>query len=124
MFLTDPLNELTVTALSGPSALTATGNGTGVDVSGFVGRVIIRQNIGTTSGTSPTLDGKIQDSADNSTFADVTGATFTQATAAGVQSIAVDSRLLRKYARYVRTIGGTSPSFTTAVDIIGSTAVF
>jgi hypothetical protein len=66
---------------------------------------------GTVSGTSPTLDFKIQDSADGSTFAD-TGVTFTQITATGArQERQFKARKGRGWVRCVATVGGTSPSF-------------
>ncbi|TXH55825.1 MAG: hypothetical protein E6Q97_07990 [Desulfurellales bacterium] len=103
-----------------PAARTATANGTGVDLQGYTnpgGRQMkaILTN-GTTSGTSPTLDVKLQDSDDNSTFADITGATFAQKTAAGNEEI--QFRTNKRYVRAVATIGGTSPSFTFAVLLL------
>lgn len=54
---------------------TGTTTGSSADTNGFAEAVVIL-NVGT--GTTGTLDVKIQDSTDNSTFADLTGATFTQ----------------------------------------------
>lgn len=103
-----------------PAARTASANGTGVDLQQYQGRVKVTQEIGTVSGTSPTCATKIQDSADNSSFADVTGLTFTGVTASDQsESIAVDTRLVRRYIRAVQTIGGTSPSFIGTVVVIG-----
>jgi|tagenome__1003787_1003787.scaffolds.fasta_scaffold20815466_1 hypothetical protein len=66
---------------------------------------------GTVSGTSPTLDAKIEDSADNSSFA-TTGVTFTQITATGArQERQFKARKGRPYIRLALTTGGTSPSF-------------
>lgn len=103
-----------------PAARTATANGTGVDLTGYInsgGRALkaILDN-GTTSGTTPTLDVKIQDSDDNSVFADITGATFTQLTAAGNQEI--HFRTNKRYVRAVATIAGTTPSFTFDVVVL------
>lgn len=70
------------------------------------------------SGTTPTLDVKLQDSADNSTFADVTGGAFTQRTAAGSQILySASGATLRRYVRLVYTVAGTSPSFTVAAAV-------
>jgi hypothetical protein len=85
---------------------------------------MIVQDVGTVSGTTPTLDGKIQDSADNSAFADVTGYTFTQVTAStSLQSLNVDTRKVRRYIRYVGTIAGTTPSFSMDVVAVGQKQV-
>lgn len=95
--------------------LTATGNGTGVDVStgglpltGIAVRVIVPQ----AAGTSPTLDVKIQESADNSTWRDLVS--FPQITAAGKYVRRFSGRL--RYLRYAATVCGTSPNFV-AVQI-------
>lgn len=100
-----------------PAARTSTGNGTGIDLADtgpeFFG---ILEN-GTTSGTAPTLDVKFQESDDNSTFTDISGAAFTQLTAAGAERILVRNRT-KRYVRAVATIGGTSPSFACMVLIL------
>lgn len=117
----DLKNSLTLTSLQVPVAKTATFTATGdIDLKGYVGSVMLVQDVGTVSGTSPTLDGKLQTSTDDSTYADITGATYTQVTATGsLQSIAVDVRSVNRYVRYVGTIGGTSPSFIVSVTVIG-----
>jgi len=63
----------------------------------------------------------IEDSADNSSFAAVSGYTFTQVTTTDShQTLAVDKRLVRRYIRLVIDIGGTnSPAFPMAASIIG-----
>ena len=103
-----------------PSAQTSTANGTGVDTKGY-DNAMVTLEVGAVSGTSPTLDVKIQESDDNSTFSDVSGATFTQVTAANSsQKIRVAELNVprKRYLRAVATIGGTSPSFTMAVNIL------
>ena len=66
---------------------------------------------GTVSGTSPTLDAKIQDSADGSSWAD-TGVAFTQVTATGArQQREFKTKQGRPHVRVAYTVGGTSPSF-------------
>ena len=72
------------------------------------------------AGSSPTYNVKIQDSADNSTFADVTGATFTQVTStASQQKLTINANDVQRYIRAVATIGGTSsPSFVASVTLL------
>lgn len=107
--------------LSAIAARTSTVTATGVDVTDYEGVVVIDQLVGTVSGTTPTLNGKIQDSADNSAWADVTGATFTQVTASdSYQTITLDLDKTRRYVRYVGTIAGTTPSFTMGVFLRGA----
>lgn len=121
------LNALTEFDLSANAARTANVNGTGVDIFSYEGVLKVTQNVGTVSGTTPTLVGKLQASADNAAWTDIAGATFAQATAAGKQSIALDTRKVgetvpgAKFIRYVGTIGGTTPSFTIAVYATGAT---
>lgn len=100
-----------------PDRETSTVTGSAVDIRQYVGGLEIYQAVGTVSGTTPTLDGKIQHSADGSTgWADVTGATFTQVTASDAgESITISADSSLGYIRYVGTIAGTSPSFDLAV---------
>lgn len=97
-----------------PAARTATANGTGVDLQGYInpgGRQMKAYlNVGTVSGTSPTLDVKMQESDDNSVFTDIAGATFAQKTAQGAEEIHFKTN--KRYVRAAATIAGTTPSFT------------
>lgn len=114
------LASLTHSSHSNIAARTSTVTATGVDVSDYTGPLLVVQNVGTVSGTTPTLDGKIQDSADDSSYADVSGAAFTQVTASNsTQTLLLDTRAVRKYVRYVGTIAGTTPSFTMGVTLHG-----
>jgi hypothetical protein len=88
---------------AGSKANTAAATGSGVDLQAYEGPVVITQDHGASTGT---LDGKIQDSADNSSFADVSGLTFTQeTTTAGIQKLVVQSKQVRRYIKYVGTVG-------------------
>jgi hypothetical protein len=99
---------------AGSKAATANATGSGVDVSAYEGPMIVVQNIGAVTGSCA---GKIQDSADGSTdWQDVTGATFTSATAAGQQSITIFPDQVRKYIRYLGTIV-TGPSVMAVVAV-------
>ena len=71
------------------------------------------QQVDTVSGTSPTLAGKIQESSDGSTWSDVANAAFAQVPASGnYQAISFE-----RTKRYLRYVGGTSPSYAIAVVI-------
>ena len=100
---------------------TADANGAGADLQGYQGVLKIVLDSGAGGGTTPTLDVKIQDSTDNSTFADVLGKVFTQVTgaSASIQSLAIDTRAVRRYIRAVLTIAGTTPTFGLAVVAVG-----
>jgi len=113
-----------VQSLLAPAARTSSANGTGFDLQGSndaEGEAIIILDSAAGTGTSPTLNVKLQDSADNSTFADVTDATFAQVTTtASTTKISVNTNDLRRYVRAVATIAGTTPSFTCAVSMVYS----
>ena len=95
------------------AALTATGNGAAVDnaaatTKGGAGHL----HIIAFAGTTPTITVKIQHSVDNSAWVDLI--TFTAATGKTAERIEVTGTVNR-YLRAIRTIGGTTPSFTIAV---------
>jgi hypothetical protein len=99
-----------------PQTVTATTSGASGDMAAGDGACFAIQQIGTVSGTSPTLAGKIQESSDASTWTDVANATFTTVTGStNTQAISFDRT--KRYLRYAVTVGGTSPSFVVAVII-------
>lgn len=110
----------TAVVLLPSAARTSSANGTGVDISDYEGMAEVVLNSGAGTGTTPTLDVKIQDSDDNSAFADVTGAVFAQVTnaAASLQKLVLNTDKCRKYIRAVATIGGTTPSFACGVEFM------
>lgn len=132
MFIKDLLNELSYFQLNPGGVTTSTVTGTGVDIQNYTGEIAISLDCpAATAGTNPTMTVKIQDSADNSTWADCinpnTGTVYTFAQVTGTsanyfQQISVDTRVARRYIRTVGTIGGTaSPSFpSVGVTGIGS----
>lgn len=91
-------------------------NGTGYDglaSSVFGGQAYLQ--VFALTGTSVTV--KIQDSADNVTFADVTGLTFTAATVAGAQRLqTLNSATVRRYVRAIST--GTFSNAQFAVSFV------
>jgi hypothetical protein len=98
-----------------PRTSTANVTGTAIDLITGDGRCFAIQQVGTVGGTSPSLAGKFQESADGSTnWNDVAGGTFTAVSSTdNVQAISFDRT--QRYVRYVGTISGTSPSFPLAV---------
>ena len=77
----------------------------GVDIRDYQG--IVAVVVDAKTGGTGTLDVKIQDSADNTTFADLSPAVSiaTISTVASVQAVAVDTRLARRYIRAYAVIG-------------------
>jgi hypothetical protein len=99
-----------------PRTLSSNVNGATIDLITGDGRCFAVQMVGTVTGTSPSLAGKIQESDDASSWSDISDATFTAVTASdNLQSISFDRT--KRYVRYVGTVSGTSPSFPTAALI-------
>lgn len=102
------------TVLHPPStARTSTANGTGRQLGALSSAqsMYAALHITAASGTTPTIDVKIQ-SDDNGSFTSPTDRiTFSQASAAGWQWSSVAGAVTDDYWRVVYTIGGTGPSF-------------
>jgi hypothetical protein len=110
------------------AAQTASFNSNSADLSKFE-RCLAILDIGAVTGTSPTFDAKWQESPDNSTFTDVAGfnnlSITTITTANQTKTMEIRPSQLSAGKRYIRvavTIGGTSPSFTCAVILLGGEA--
>lgn len=75
-------------------------------------------SLGVVSGTTPTLDVKMQESDDDTTWTDIAGAIFTEVSAAN-QEQRIRFLHSKRYCRSYATIGGTnSPSFDAAVEVL------
>lgn len=116
------LREVAVAQLLAPASRTATANGTGVDLQSYTHtqghEYAANLQVGAVTGTTPTLDVKVQESDDNSSFSDISGATFAQKTAAGEETIYF--RSVKRYVRLVATIGGTSPVFPSCATLLAT----
>jgi hypothetical protein len=114
--LNDVKNQALLGASAYPASVNDTNNGSSVDMINADGRCFAIQVIGAVTGTSPSLTGKIQESDDNSTWSDVSGATFTAVTASSnLQTIVFDRT--KRYLRHFRTVSGTTPAFLLGVLI-------
>ena len=113
----------TLTALSfAPNdVVTSTGNETGVDLLDYEGDItlILDADAG---GSGITYAVKIQDSADNSTFADVSGLAFTTTTAntALTETLRINSDEVKRYIRAVITVAGGTGAGALSVVALGS----
>ena len=124
--MTHLLNALalaTSAALATAARRTSTLTGTAVDVLEYEGVALVLLNTAAGTGTTPTLDVKLQHSDDNSTFSDVTSGAFSQVTdvagTAGVKVMKVNVADLKRYMRVLGTIAGTTPSFDFGVEFVG-----
>ena len=111
---------MTVLSFAPNDVVTATGNETGVDLLDYEGDItmILDAEAG---GSGITYAVKVQDSADNSTFADVTDAAFTTTTAntALVETLIVNTDEIKRYARVVITVAGGSGAGAVSVTALG-----
>ena len=86
-----------------PQSVMSSGNGTGRDFNTGSGKCFATQIVG--SLTAGTIDGKIQESTDNSFWTDVAAGAFTQVSSANnIQTIGFNRT--KRYLRYAYTIGG------------------
>lgn len=94
------------------TAETGTGNGTSVDNSAAsTGGWVAFLHVTAIAGAAPSVVVKIQVSTDNSSWGDLSGASFTAATAATKLRLEGTGSVAR-YARAVHTFGGTTTSIT------------
>lgn len=123
--LLNALAQATGVELASAASRTSTLTGTGIDVLEYEGVGLVLLNASAGSGTSPTLDVKLQHSDDDSTYEDVTSGAFTQVTdvaeTAGVKVMKLNVSDLKRYLRVVGTIAGTTPSFDFGVEFVGIT---
>lgn len=108
-------------SLSANDVVAASANRTGVDLVDYEGDImaILDAEAG---GASITYAVKIQDSADNSTFADVSGLAFTttDANTALRETLRINSDEVRRYIRAVITVAGGSGTGAVSVVALGS----
>lgn len=114
--------------LQTPVDVITTANGTSIDLQGTgIEDAVAIMELGVVSGTNPTYDVRIQDSADDSVFADYIQpgesvvVAFPQKTAAGGPfALNLNLRGARRFLRIVSTITGTNtPTFLSSITLHG-----
>lgn len=115
----DLTNEYTFHMSVEPDNYLADQNGTSVDLNDHGPEVTVVLMVGESDGSDATYDGELEESADDSTFTDVTGGSVTQIDNAGhaIQTVTVYNRAQR-YVRGVLNMGGASPSADAAILLI------
>jgi hypothetical protein len=105
------IGEVSILTLLPALSRNANANGSAVDLSAYVNVRAYKAylDVGNVTGTSPTLDVKIQESDDGTTFTDISGAAFAQMSATGNQTLVFKTG--KRYVRAVATLGGSSPVF-------------
>lgn len=108
-------------SLSANDVVTATVNRTGVDLVDYEGDIMAVLDA-EAGGASITYAVKIQDSADNSSFADVSGLAFTttDANTALRETLRINSDEVRRYIRAVITVAGGTGAGAVSVVALGS----
>ena len=115
------LEKLTVLAGVATAAVTSTATSSAIDLLEYDGDVMLILDSAAGGGSSPTLDIKLTESATTGgTYTDLSGATFTQVTgSASMQTLAINKDECKRYIKIVQTIGGSSPTFTFSINLIG-----
>ena len=115
------LEKLTVVAGVATAAVTSTATSSAIDLLEYDGDVMLILDSAAGGGSSPTLDIKITESdASSGTYTDLSGATFTQVTgSASMQTLAINKDECKRYIKIVQTIGGSSPTFTFSINLVG-----
>lgn len=113
------MRGVSVTVLAVAASITATGNGTAVDVGAYQGLCQLHLNAGPTNAGTDTI--KLQHSEDGSTnWADVDGAAFAAVTtSASAQTLTINSDKLRKFVRVVDTLAGGATAVVRGVTLVG-----
>jgi len=116
------LEKLDITAAVASASVTATATSSAIDLKEFDGDVLLVLNCAAGTGSSPTLDIKVQDSDETGgTYADLSGATFTQVTdSASVQTLEVNKDECKRFIKIVQTVGGSSPVFVYGISLVGA----
>ena len=116
------LEKLDVTAAVASASVTATATSSAIDLKEFDGDVILVLNCAAGTGSSPTLDIKVQDSDETGgTYGDLSGAAFTQVTtSASLQTLEVNKDECKRFIKIVQTVGGSSPVFVYGISLIGA----
>ena len=115
------LKAVSVVKLAASATVTATGNGSAVDLQGFDGDLKLVLNASATGGAGQTLDVKVQHSANGTTGWADTGVAFAQVTnaAAAFEVLSANAEQFHRYIRVVDTMAGTTPTVTRGVALVG-----
>ena len=114
------LEKLQHFTLLATSTITATGNQTGIDLQAYDGEIQIILNA-TAAGSGNTLTFRIEESANDSSYAAVTGGTFTAvANAASKQVLTLNASDLRRYIRLSCSAASGTPSSSVTVNGYGT----
>lgn len=116
------LEKLDITAAVASASVTATATSSAIDLKEFDGDVLLVLNCAAGTGSSPTLDIKVQDSdTSGGSYGDLSGATFTQVTtSASAQTLEVNKDECKRFIKIVQTVGGSSPVFVYGISLVAA----
>tara|TARA_R100001509_G_C4711651_1_gene163510 strand:+ start:143 stop:526 length:384 start_codon:yes stop_codon:yes gene_type:complete len=116
------LEKLEISAAVASASVSATATSSAIDLKDFDGDVLLVLNCAAGTGSSPTLDVKVQDSDETGgTYGDLSGAAFTQVTtSASLQTLEVNKDECKRFIKVVQTVGGSSPVFVYGISLIGA----
>ena len=116
------LEKLEISAAVASASVSATATSSAIDLKDFDGDVLLVLNCAAGTGSSPTLDVKVQDSDETGgTYGDLSGATFTQVTtSASLQTLEVNKDECKRFIKVVQTVGGSSPVFVYGISLVGA----
>ena len=114
------LEKLEISAAVASASVSATATSSAIDLKDFDGDVLLVLNCAAGTGSSPTLDVKVQDSDETGgTYGDLSGAAFTQVTtSASLQTLEVNKDECKRFIKLVQTVGGSSPVFVYGVSLV------
>ena len=112
------IEKLEIFSCVATAAVTSTATSSAIDLKEYDGDVSLILTSAAGTGSSPTLDVKVTDSATSGgTYTDLSGATFTQVTGSvSMQVITFSKDECKRYIKIVQTIGGSTPSFTFSIN--------
>tara|TARA_B100000214_G_scaffold335286_1_gene278476 strand:- start:3392 stop:3775 length:384 start_codon:yes stop_codon:yes gene_type:complete len=112
------LDKLQLFSCVATAAVTSTATSAAIDLKEYDGDVSLILTSAAGTGSSPTLDVKVQDSdASDGTYGDLSGAAFTQVTdSVSMQVITFKKDEAKRYIKIVQTVGGSTPSFTFSIN--------
>nr|BDD46288.1 hypothetical protein 8 [Gammaproteobacteria bacterium] len=115
------INNVVILSLGPAAEIGASDPVAGIDISDLIGDMKVTLDSSAGGGADHTLDVKLQESDDDSTYTDVPSGAFTQVTnaAAAFQTLTLSADARKKYLRIVDTVAGTSPSFQRSVTVTG-----
>lgn len=114
--------SVSISILTPATTFTSNTNSINFDLSPYQGvmGVVLNAGANTAGDANSKLTAAIYDSADNSTYAAISGAVFTNVTNANsLQVYSLDTRVARRYMRVVTTVLGVNTVYPVGLTIVG-----